>query len=242
MGLKRNSLVDTVLSRLSLDEFEPKTGDLKEVIVLGFRVVDQAPGEDLYNYFNNGYIEARDVEVSPNPDPDGHFLVFLELDREPGVLDTIRDLVRDVENVSGKLNWKVRTHVSGDYFPLFGDEIEQYVFQSADEYLSKDEYQEKGTDDIYEFFRISSLEHLRLAENRITLSKGSTSATLEIMGFGPADKIMKGLGIAESALVPQDRTFRIFNTMLGDLNAVALDKYIVIYHPTSTDILVGRPC
>ena len=107
MGLKANDLQDTILKKISLDEFHPKTGDEKDVAVVGFRVSQSAPGQDLYKFLNRSVIETRDIEVSPNANDDGHYMVFIEMDRNEKLLDNIRALVKDVEHVATKLPWKV---------------------------------------------------------------------------------------------------------------------------------------
>ena len=53
MGLKHRDLVDTVLSQISIDEFEPKTGEPKDVVVVAFKVNDETPSLDLYTFLNN---------------------------------------------------------------------------------------------------------------------------------------------------------------------------------------------
>ena len=65
--LREGDLKNTVLKRISLDEYEPKTGEDKDVMVLGFLLNDKKPGKDLYHFLNNSIVEIRDVEVSPNP-------------------------------------------------------------------------------------------------------------------------------------------------------------------------------
>ena len=62
MGLKQGDLNDTVLSKVSIDEFEPKTGESKDVLVLGFHVLEQNVGDDLYSFLNSSVFEIRDVE------------------------------------------------------------------------------------------------------------------------------------------------------------------------------------
>ena len=36
MPLRENDLIDTMFKEISIDEFQPKTGDTKDVVVLGF--------------------------------------------------------------------------------------------------------------------------------------------------------------------------------------------------------------
>ena len=45
MPLAEGDLKNTVLKRLSLDEYEPKTGDSQDVMVLGFHIKDSNPGK-----------------------------------------------------------------------------------------------------------------------------------------------------------------------------------------------------
>lgn len=105
MPLREGDLENTVLKNLSIDEYEPKTGDARDILVLGFNVNEDAPGKDLYHFLNNSIVEIRDVEVSPNPNPDGNYMVFVELDRNENVIDNIKSLVVEVERLSGKLGW-----------------------------------------------------------------------------------------------------------------------------------------
>ena len=103
MGLQTGDLQDTMLKKISIDEYEPKTGDSSEVLVLGFSLKESAQGQDLYNFLNSSIFEIRDVEVSPNPNPDNYYMVFVEMDRNEEVLENIRKIVKDVENISGSL-------------------------------------------------------------------------------------------------------------------------------------------
>ena len=52
MPLSEMDLRNTVLKRLSIDEYEPKTGDSQDVMVLGFHINDSKPGKDLYKFLN----------------------------------------------------------------------------------------------------------------------------------------------------------------------------------------------
>ena len=50
-------------TKVSLDEFAPKTGDNKDVIVLGFYVDDIDPAKDLINFIETGAYETLDCEA-----------------------------------------------------------------------------------------------------------------------------------------------------------------------------------
>ena len=68
-------------------------------------------------------------------------------------------------------------------------------------------------------------------------------ATLEVVNFGSAKEVMAELGINESAIKPLDSTLRMFNSMLGEMRAVPIDDYIVIFNPAVTEnVLVTKLC
>ena len=81
MSLKNEDLKGTILPTVSIDEFEPKAGDNENVIVVAFYLIDQDPAEDLNTFIQRGVVDTLDVEVSPNTDDDGRYLVFVEMAR-----------------------------------------------------------------------------------------------------------------------------------------------------------------
>ena len=266
MGIQSGDLKDTVLSKISIDEFEPKTGDSKDVVVLGIKVIESAVGQDLYNFLNSSIVEVRDVEVSPNPNQEGHYIVFVELDRNENTLQTIREIMTDIENVSGKLPWKASTHLTDGYFPLKEGEIERFFISDPDNYLSKEDWlaqveaeeeQERemmsqestnncgcGKDpcDTLTFLKDSSLLDVNIVEGIIKMKGATGSADLEVVKFGNAKDVMSEIGISESAIKPLDSVLRKFNGMLGEMRAIPIDDYIVIFHPHREDVLVTRQC
>ena len=263
MGLKYGDLKDTVLSKISIDEFEPKTGESRDVVVLGLRVIENNVGQDLYSFLNSGVADIRDIEVSPNPNDDGHYMVFVEMDRNENTLTNIRNMIKDVENVAGKLKWKASTHLTDDYFPLNEDDIQNYFISNPEDYLTKDEWLAQvqaeeeaemesvreancgcGNDpcDTLEFLKASSLQNASISEGKLLMQGANQTATLEIVKFGDAKDVMAEIGISESAIKPLDSVMRKFNGMLGEMRAIPIDDYIVIFHPENNNVLVTKKC
>jgi len=261
MTIREGDLQNTVLKKLSIDEFEPKTGDSKDVLVLGFHVNESAPGTDLYKFINNSIVEIRDVEVSPNPNTDGYYMVFVEMDRKPGVLDNVKEIVGEVENIAGKLNWNVVTPVLEDGMNLDDESLEQYIQQEEGVFLSKDDFVAKqeeakqqeeqarleeeansNSSKILKFLENSSLLEAGINDNRLVMRDSKNVAQLEIVNFGHGPDVMKNLGIDESAIkVDYDKiAFAKFNSMLGEMRALPIDNYIVIYNPSQQDVLVTK--
>jgi len=263
MALREGDLKDTILKTVSIDEFAPKTGDEKDVAVVGFSVVQSYPGQDLYNFINGSVVENRDVELSPNPNTDGYYMVFVEMDRNKDLYKNIAAILSEVKNISGDLNWLAKFPYTENAFDFSDDAlIEKYLQSDPNTYLSASEFKEKlmqeeveaeekalqeqaeeNSNTILEFLKNSSLLEAGLNDNKLVMRGAKNVATLEVVNFGPAKEIMAELGINESAIKPLDSTLRQFNSMLGEMKAVPIDEYIVIFNPAITEnVLVTKLC
>ena len=85
---------------------------------------------------NNGKYnkQIHDVDVSPNPDADNHYYVFVEIDRNEKSLTLIREIMKDIENITSSLRWMASTHLTDKYYPLNSDEIEKYFIDCPKKY------------------------------------------------------------------------------------------------------------
>ena len=50
MALKEGDPKNTMLKKISIDEFEPKTGESADVMVVGMYLNETNPAKDLYHY------------------------------------------------------------------------------------------------------------------------------------------------------------------------------------------------
>lgn len=261
MALKEGDLKNTMLKKISIDEFEPKTGEAADVMVVGFYLNETAPAKDLYHFINNSILEIRDVEVSPNPNTENYYMVFIEVDRNKDSLGNIKELVKEVERLSGKLDWNVSTTLSEDNLSLDGADLIRYIQLDPENYLTKDEFmaqqqeaeaqaeakrlEEEAQDNsnkILEFLKPSNILEAGINDNKLHLRGSKDIATLEIVNFGHGPDVMSEVGISESA-IKQDFdkvAFSKFNAMLGEMRALPIDEYIVIYNPEHKDILVTK--
>lgn len=263
MSLREGDLKDTVLKKLSIDEFEPKTGKAADVLVLGFLVSEQSAGEDLYHFISGNPTEIRDVEVSPNPNDDGYFMVFVELDRDQQVFDTVKSLIHDVEKLSGKLPWQAKTFLNDDYLDLEDPQLAQYVITDPSKYVTRDEFDDQQaqiaqeqaiveqqaaaadtSNRVMQFLKHSNLLQAGINENQLHMQDARNIVSLEFVAFGEGKQLMQKLGISESAIKTDfDRTLLgKLKSMLGEMAALPIDNYVVIYHPADqTNVLITRP-
>jgi len=256
MPLKPNDLRYTVLKKISFDEFEPKTGDERDVAVLGFYVSQEDAGKDLYSFLSDSVVENRDIEVSPNPDLDGYYMVFVELDRNQQLFSNVRKIVAEVERLTSKLDWSVKTPYLDEYVSLAeADSIMQQdpdAFRSAAEYREYLQQQaeqvtaepETQQEQIMEFLGNSNLLGVDIQDNYISMQDARGSVKMEIAGYGYGPDVLSELSISESAIRADfdQHLFSKLKSMLGEMRALPIDRYVVIYDPARTEVLVARPC
>lgn len=262
MGLRHGDLHDTVLSKISIDEFEPKTGDIRDVVVVGLQLREQSAGQDLYTFLNNATLEIRDVEVAPNTNEEGNFMVFLEMDRNAEFTEKLSMLLDDISNVSGHLKWQASTHLTDDYFPVGSAELSEYLITEPDQYVTRDEFEqqrvqqaeearvaeeqqiaESNSQAILEFLKDSMLKQAGFSDAGLLTMMGRQGiAQFEVISFGDADSALAEAGIDQAAILESDHNTRMFNEMLGDLNAVKISEYVVVFNTNTKQALVGKPC
>ena len=270
MSLRERDLENTVLKKISIDEFGPKTGNEKDVAVIGFYVNSEEAGTDLYNFMSHSVIENRDVELSPNADESGYHMVFVEIERDDTLLKNINELAEEVERVAGKLNWQFKTPYLEEYTSF--EEAEKYIQQDKDNYLTAADYKAKlesefnkvnddepeeegvplipkeesvmNTEDIMEFLHNTNLLDANINEGILTMKDARGTLNLKLVSFGYGPDVMSDLGIQESAIKadPDKFLFDKLSSMLGEMKAIPIDNYVVVYDPSHKDVLIAKSC
>ena len=232
MSLKNEDLHGTILPTVSIDEFEPKAGEVNDVIVVAFYLLDQDPADDLNTFIQRGVIDTLAVEVSPNTDEDGIYLVFVEMERDDTFPNKFQALLKDVENVSGKMDWKVRTYLSDEKeFEPNDPEIYNFIITNPEKYVSKDEFMKESMENkVKSFLQDAHIMYCNFEGNNVTLGTGSRKIVAEVVDIGDYDTVIGRNFLAESA-------FRLTNTpieatvltgMLGVYEVMPIDKYLCV--------------
>ncbi len=232
MSLKYEDLRGTILPTVSIDEFEPKAGDNEDVIVVAFYLLDEDPAEDLNTFIQRGVVDTLDVEVSPNTDDEGRYLVFVEMERNETFPQKFQALLKDVENVAGKTDWKVRTYLSDDQEYAANDPaLYQFIVIKPDEYVSKDEFMKESMQSKVEsFLQHAHIMYCNFEGNNITIGSGTKKIVAEVVDIGDYDTVIGRNFLAESA-------FRLTNTpieatvltgMLGVYDVMPIDKFMYV--------------
>lgn len=232
MSLKNGDLEGTILPTVSIDEFEPKAGDVKDIIVVAFYLTDQDPAEDLNTFIQRGIIDTLDVCVSPNTDDDGRYLVFVEMDRNETFPEKFKALLKDVDNVAGKTDWKIKTYLSDDKeFDYTDPTFYKFIIINPEEYVSKDEFMKESMQaNVKEFLSDAHIMYCNFDGNNITLGAGQRKIVAEVVDVGDYDTVIGRNFLAESAFRLTNRPIEatVLTGLLGVYDVMPIGKFLCV--------------
>lgn len=232
MSLKNGDLAGTILPEVSIDEFEPKAGENLDVIVVAFYLTDEEPAEDLNTFIQRGFIDTLDVEVSPNTDEEGRYLVFVEMSRDDSFPNKFQALMKDVENVAGEQDWKVKTYFSdGQAFAFNDPELYKYVIIDPGQYVPKEEFKVVDQKEkIKEFFGNSYATNLTISGNVVTVASNRHKVVMEVVDVGDYDTVIGRNFLSESAFGVGKNPYeaQILQSILGNCQILPLGKYLCV--------------
>lgn len=232
MSLKNGDLAGMLLPDVSIDEFEPKAGKDVDVIVVAFYLTDEAPAEDLNTFIQRGFIDTLDVEVSPNTDEEGRYLVFVEMSRDDTFPNKFQALMKDVSNLTDGKEWRVKTYFSnGQSFKFNDPELFNFVIIDPAQYVPKDEFtMTKMSESITQFFKDSLASDLTIDGSNVKLVGNSKTIIAEVVDVGDYDTVIGRNFLSESAFgvaqVPYEA--KVLLSILGNCQVLPLGKYLCI--------------
>ena len=250
MSLQQKDLKGVVTNEISIDEFEPKTGKKENVAVFGFYVTEKQVGEDLANFLEKSTFDFRDVEVTPNPNPENLYMVFVEVDRNPGMIDMLREVAKDLLNITGEIDWKGKPLLSDESFDLKDPQLESNVKSTPEDYVTKDEHeanmkQEKETN-IKDFVLDNTIATaVELTDSIITIKDGmKNKVKFEVISFGEGKPTLEEAGLTNLAIdYDFDRhLIKTMENMRGTLNILPINRNVVLHNPHTDQVLVVKPC
>lgn len=99
-NLETGDLERLVSNKITVDEYKSKLGSDEEIVVLAFQIYGKEPAVDLVNFVEKSYEWVIDADVSSGEVGDGNFIVFIEVERDPTIVDQILELLSDLKNVT----------------------------------------------------------------------------------------------------------------------------------------------
>lgn len=221
MSIKRNELAGMVEPYISIDEYEPKTGTQQEIIVVAFSCLDDAPAKDLSQFIERGFIDTIDTEVAQHPNENGKYLVFVEIMRDDRFFNKFFQLIKDIENITSEMDWKIKPYLSEDTFDIKDRNFKKFVITDKKAYKSKAEFKDM-------------LEQIKMVEELMSIKFNDTE-----FNIGHFDYIVEDCGSKSIFKKYNERLRPLYesasvkvleNKCGGFWDIIPTDNYIFISH------------
>jgi len=135
-GLRANDLAGMIEPVIMVDRHVPKLEAEEDAIVVAFQTRREESGHDLCDFIERGPFDVLDADVSPAPDENGNYYVFVELPRSHrswAMLSKILDHTRRVTGIK-RSEWQFLAPGDRDPFPLTEERYRSLITQTPYEY------------------------------------------------------------------------------------------------------------
>lgn len=231
--MEREELKGTIEPLITIDHFVPKSGIDTEVTVVSLYANDREPADDLNRFIQRGSIDVLDIEVSPNPDEDGRYLVFVEFKRDEMFPEVFKSFVHDIENVTGSLNWRVHPFAAEHEMMLDDPDLFGFVITTP---YSKDEQEDLNTARLSEMLSNSSVDKLTSVDNTIIIND---SLQAKVVKLGDTE-IYFDYKLNESIVVLNIKPeVKLLERLIGPQYSVTEHgKYVSVIDELSENVLI----
>jgi hypothetical protein len=226
-GLQEGDLRDLVLPLISIDQYFPKSGTDDEVIVLAFFVSDADAAKDFTRFVSKTSAKILDVEPSPAPNPEGYWLVFVEMMRNAETIESILTILDESQAVTKIKKYKARIYKVGTTVEVNQANLKKYV----------DWEHSEQNDEIREWLS-SGGESFKFTSNNINETAGGKKFIT--LYFGDIDAVPEQYECME-CFGNQTSTSRTLAKALGsDFEALDFGDYVMISKLSSNKILLVK--
>ena len=108
MGLRQSDLKHCIESTIEIDSYKSKMGEDKDIVVLSFAVKGENPADDLVKFVESGYDFVLDADKTSGEQADGKFRVFVELERNKKIPNSILEIIDGVKKLSEISDFRFR--------------------------------------------------------------------------------------------------------------------------------------
>lgn len=145
-GLERHDLKRLVSNRVVIDEYKSKIGSDEEIVVISFQVASKEPALDLVSFVEKSYDWVVDADVSSGEMSDGSYIVFIEVERTPEIVENILELFKDLVNLADIEfdEWKLEYYKPNKRIELDAESLQSNIPTTPEEYRSL--FKNKKTD------------------------------------------------------------------------------------------------
>lgn len=129
-GMRQGDLQDLVLPLISVDEYESKIDP--KAFVIGFYVQDGSAAKDLDRFLQKSPYPLLDTDVSPAPDQQGYFIVFVEILHSTQASHYVEMVLSDVASLTGITAWKMRLRGNARLIPFSSNRLRRSLAELSE--------------------------------------------------------------------------------------------------------------
>lgn len=239
-GMKVGDLKELVDPTLSIDQFESKIDP--DAIVVAFVTlctIDNV-AQDLSEFIETGKNGVLDTEVSPGPNENNHYVLFVEFPRDESFPENLIEVLKSMQSLTLIKDW---------YYTFFGgDKTKRELTMDNlknDIRLKKEEPNDE-TEAIHEnmdFFKNSMLDDVTFTtDNLVYLRKNYLVEVKQSIAFGNPNMILNALNLKNVPIQLDDnslRECRNLRRMLGEnWDVTKLNDYYVLANSEDDRVMV----
>jgi hypothetical protein len=138
-GLEMGDLSRLVHNELHIDEYKSKMGEDADIVVITFKVKGKDPATDLVNFIEKSYDWILDADTSAGEMDDGDYIVFVETERTPAVIDQIIQMLEELVTLTDidMDDWRVFYQKNSTGHHADKHELSNLIPKSPNEYQQK---------------------------------------------------------------------------------------------------------
>lgn len=235
-GLRIHDLESIVMPIISIDEFESKIDD--SVIVVGFYVDDLEPAKDLNRFIQKGSVSIVDTDVSPAPNKEGYFMVFVEIPRDNQFPERVLTLLHSLKDLVKINTWTFKGFKIQGVKDVNEENLSKFI--RLEKKKSKEEI--KNETSMKEFFKYTYLDGLLIENDNITLKCGNWIRKYKLLGYGPLNTLYETHNLHNKPIDFSSKQMYYNGELSRNLGpswiVYSLDKNIVIQNPKDGKIVV----
>lgn len=168
-NLRFGDLKTYVSEIFTVDKYQSKMGEDTDVLVLGFRVKEKYPALDLMEFVEKSFKFILDADMSAGEERDGHYQVFVEIERTPNLQSQLNELIEGLTNLCDCSEWKFKYQKSNKIHAFNEQSILENIPFTSAAYNQK--MLEIKTNDLREFFDKGAVALTLDENNTITFSR-----------------------------------------------------------------------
>ena len=191
-SLREGDLRDLVKKVFEIDSFRSKIGDDENTCVISFTVDQEDPAKDLENFIEMGYSFVLDADCTPGEMDDGHYRVFVEIERTRHIGKQIFEIIEGVKKLTGLDEMRFRFFKSFKSMEATEENLAAAVPQDKNAYNIATE--RNVLENFSNFFSNSYADNIDMLDESITFKRiYSGPVSFDVITSGPKNEVYEGI-------------------------------------------------